>query len=121
MINAAATERRPTVYVPQEPMRWDPALGARVPMYDLSGAAKFGRIHICIPPTIVLHDTAEIARRLAAGMETFDEGDFLLAVGSPMMIAIAGHIALSNAGGAIQMLNWDRRSGAYVSLKVMVK
>jgi hypothetical protein len=60
--------------------------------------------------------TSEIVRKLA----TFTEDDYLLLVGSPVLIGVCFHVAAINLGdaGKIKLLQWDRQSTCYVPLSV---
>ena len=103
------------VYIPQEPTRWDASVGASVPMYDFSRALRYGELVVCLPPNVSFHMTRPIVTALRERLRDFTADDYLIAVGSPVIIAISAHIALQRTGGRLNLLSWDRREGEYLN------
>ena len=108
----------PRVYVPQEPTRWDHATGLPIPMYDFAPALRYGRLVVCLPPNISFHITKPVSMALREKMKDFNDDDYLIAVGSPLIIALSTHIALSINGGRLNFLTWDKREGEYLNTRI---
>jgi len=108
------------VYIPQEPTRWDATIGAALPMYDFNSAKEYGTLRVCLPSNVSIHMTSPIVTALKETMKHITSNDYLVAVGSPVMIAISAHIALTRTGGKLNLLTFDRRDGKYVNTRIEV-
>jgi len=93
----------PRVFVIQHPQR------KGVPL-DISDAGRMGIIQKPILPPMynAQIDTADVTRKIEAGLNDVDPDDYILCIGDPVLIAIAGIIAARNTGGEISMLKWNR-------------
>lgn len=109
-----------TVYVVQEPLR---RIGRefewRIPRADLE---PFGNI-VCVFNWSELRDDpdvdfssarcAELYHRALAKLSSFSDADYLVPLGSPVLIAMAVSAALDANRGCLKMLDWCRDAGRY--------
>ena len=113
--------RRPKVYVPQEPTRFDKIKQELIPALDLSPALAFGEIVVCLTSASAnFINIAPVTQALKERMAEFRKEDYLLAVGDPTGIAVAAIIAYKATHGRFQMLKWDRISRQYQPIEVSV-
>lgn len=111
-------KRSPKVFVPQEPHRYDPVVGSSVPLHNISPAAAYGEIVVCLPPNISFHYIGPVIEALRKNMQSIQPGDYLLAIGSPRVIAISAALASKLTGGDFKFLEWDKRLGSYVATEI---
>lgn len=102
------------VYIPQEPMRWDAELCVNKPTMDFTPALRYGELVVCLSHGISFHITKPVLTALREKMHSFTADDYLIAVGSPLMIALSSAVALERTGGKLQLLTWDRREAEYL-------
>lgn len=109
-----------TVYVVQEPLR---RIGReyewRIPRADLE---PFGNI-VCVFNWSELRDDgdedfsearcAELYHRALAKLSTFSDADYLVPLGSPVLIAMAFAVAVDTNDGRVRMLDWCRDAARY--------
>jgi len=104
-----------TVYVVQNPMRYDPEQGCVVPRYDLAPAERFGKLRVLFEERTSLRP--EEAKRAIAKMnlvlESFTDDDYLLLIGNPALIGYATTLAAVHNGGKVRMLVWSGRDKDY--------
>lgn len=110
---------KPRVFVVQQPAVYCRDRREFVPKYDLSPAAKHGRLEFLLGPGNIFKDRMEQAtRQLAKALETCTDKDFILAVGDPVAIAAAILIAGARTGGIVNLLKYDRISGGYENFRI---
>ena len=105
----------PTVFIPQVPSRLDN--GNWVPTADVTPAKEFGELRHIMPMGMNIADPDEIVKQLDEGLENFSDGDFLLLLGDPIVIAVAAAIVARNCE-VIQLLKWDRRMQRYFAFTI---
>lgn len=111
--------RAPRVFVVQQPAYFDREAKKFVPKYDLSPAEVHGQLVFMLGPGNIFKDRmAQAQRQLSEVLETFNESDFILAVGDPVAIAAAVLIAGNRTKSGIKLLKWDRLSAGYESFQV---
>ena len=97
-----------TVYITQE-------VGGR----DITDAMTFGDLQILVPAKEqVSFSTQPTVRRIARGLQKFNDKDFLLLFGDPVCIAIACAEAARVNNGKFNVLKWDRLEERYYPLEV---
>lgn len=106
------------VYIPQEPSRWDERIAAQVPTMDFTPALRYGELVTCLPPNVSFHMAAPVIAAMKERMSGFAETDYLIAVGSPLSIAISVGVALRKTGGKLNLLSWDRRERQYLNTRI---
>jgi hypothetical protein len=105
---------RPRVFVVNEPAKRD---GSKT--IDLSPACEHGELIFLSPAgdsTLDLEPTVERMTRL---LSSFTEEDFLLPVGHPMLIALAGAIAARKVS-RLQMLIWKGGLSRYIPIRANI-
>jgi hypothetical protein len=104
-----------TVYVVQNPMRYDPEKGRIMPRYDLAPAERFGKLRVLFDERTTLRP--EEAKRIIAKMNlvlrSFCDEDYLLLIGNPALIGYATGLAAAHNGGKIKLLVWSGREKDY--------
>ena len=96
-----------TVYVLQEMGR------------NVRSAEKFGDLKVCLPDNkqIVL-SSGPLAFKLQQVLKNFNDDDYLLLIGDPAIIAIAGAVASEINLGKFKVLRWDRNESRYYDIEI---
>ena len=96
-----------TVYVTQEMGR------------NIRSAEKFGDLKVLLPDNrqIVL-SSGPIAFKLKQELKNFNDDDYLLLIGDPAIIAIAGAVASEINLGKFKVLRWDRNESRYYDIEI---
>ena len=96
-----------TVYVLQEMGR------------NIRSAEKFGDLKIVLPDNrqIVL-SSGPLTFKLKQELKDFNDNDYLLLIGDPAIIAVAGAIASENNNGRFKVLKWDRNETRYYDIEI---
>ncbi len=85
---------------------------------NLVPASKYGDIKVLLPPGQVAYSTAPTVRRLREKLNHFNDKDYLLLMGDPAAIAIAGAVACEKNNGKMRLLKWDRQEKQYIPIDV---
>lgn len=110
--------RVPKVFVPQEPHRFNPTIGTPVPMHDLTPASVYGEMVVCLPPNVSFHFISPVVDALRKRMSDMQPGDYLVAIGSPRIIAVSAIIAARITNGNFKLLEWDKRANSYIATTI---
>ena len=96
-----------TVYVLQEMGR------------NIRSAEKFGDLKICLPDNkqMVL-SSGPLTFKLQQELRDFNDNDYLLLIGDPAIIAVAGAIAADINNGRFKVLKWDRNETKYYDIEI---
>ena len=96
-----------TVYVLQEMGR------------NVRSAEKFGDLKIVLPDNrqIVL-SSGPLTFKLQHELKDFNDDDYLLLMGDPAIIALAGAVASDVNGGRFKVLKWDRDEKRYYDIEI---
>ena len=96
-----------TVYVLQEMGR------------NIRSAEKFGDLKVLLSDNkqIVL-SSGPLTHKLKKELSTFCDDDYLLLMGDPAAIAIAGAVACERNNGKMRLLKWDRQERQYFPIDV---
>ena len=99
-----------TVYVLQEMGR------------NVRSAEKFGDLKIVLPDNrqIVL-SSGPLTHKLKKELSTFCDDDYLLLMGDPAIIALAGAVASEMNRGRFKILKWDRVEKKYYDIEIDLK
>ena len=86
---------------------------------NIRSAEKFGDLKILLPDIkqIVL-SAGPVAHKLRKELSTFCDDDYLLLIGDPAIIAIAGAIASEMNMGRFKVLKWDRDESKYYDIEI---
>lgn len=97
-----------TVYITQE-----------VRGRDITDAVAFGDLQILVPAKEqVAYSTQPTTRRINRGLRNFNDEDYLLLSGDPIVIGIACAQAAQVNMGRFKALKWDRLEERYYPLVV---
>ena len=96
-----------TVYVLQEMGR------------NIRSAEKFGDLKIVLPDNrqIVL-SSGPLTFKLKQELKDFNDNDYLLLMGDPAIIAVAGAVVSDVNGGKFKVLKWDRDEKRYYDIEI---
>ena len=96
-----------TVYVLQEMGR------------NIRSAEKFGDLKVVLPDNrqIVL-SSSPLTFKLQHELKDFNDKDYLLLMGDPAIIAVAGAVASDVNGGRFKILKWDRDEKKYYDIEI---
>jgi len=96
-----------TVYVLQEIGR------------NIRSAEKFGDLKICLPDNRqMILSSGPLTFKLKQELKDFNDNDYLLLMGDPAIIAVAGAIASENNNGRFKVLKWDRNEMKYYDIEI---
>jgi hypothetical protein len=109
----------PRVFIPQVPSRFDSRLNTWLPTVNIDHAKTFGELNVMLPPEAGRLETSSIVAALKRMMKDYGPDDYVVALGDPMIIAIASVIA-ERAAGRLRLLRWDRNTREYVAIEVAV-
>lgn len=108
------------VYVLQEVMRkvGEDSNGSAImaPVMDFRRALEYGELVICLPAGRVSLTPGPTIDTLKEKLRDFSDDDYLLPVGNPGLIAVAGAIASENNRGKFKVLVWDKDSRQYIKV-----
>jgi len=109
------------VFVTQIPHKKDASTNALVPSVNMNPAAEYGEIVIMMPPRASFHATSDLVKQLTEHLKDYsiDDGDCLVALGDPTIIAVACAI-LGKEKGKFTVLKWDRNLGRYFPSRIVV-
>ncbi len=96
-----------TVYVLQEMGR------------NIRSAEKFGDLKVVLPDNrqIVL-SAGPMSFKIRQELKDFNDNDYLLLMGDPAIIALAGAVASDVNGGKFKVLKWDRDEKRYYDIEI---
>ena len=96
-----------TVYIPQ------------VMDYNVRSAEKFGDLKVMLPDNKqMILASGPITFKLKQELKDFSDNDYLLLIGDPAIIAIAGAIASEMNRGKFKVLRWDRNESRYYDIEI---
>lgn len=108
------------VFVTQSPLRRDKVTGDLRQVHDVTPASKFGTIEVLVPGGPVVLSTAHLVTTLRDKLRTFNDGDYLLCLGDPAVMAICASICSKVNGGRYTLLVWDKHTTSYLPVPVVV-
>jgi hypothetical protein len=106
------------VYIVCEPTRMDN--GVPVSLVDLTPAAQWGEPVILLPSTQTLLDPAKTIEVLRERLSTFDDSDFLVPIGDPVLMCMVAAIAAYANEGRVRFLKWERKLAAYIPIQAIL-
>ena len=60
-------------------------------------------------------------KNIKDGLKDFSSDDYLLAIGNPTAMVVAGIVASQNNNGSIKMLYWDSKIKDYIKVDFNMK
>lgn len=107
------------VFIVCEPTRR--IAGEQVGTVDLTPAAEWGNPIVLLQSNQSLLNTAPTIETLCEKLRTFDDNDYLIPIGDPVLMCMAATVAAMYNGGRLKMLKWDRLIKRYVPIQVDIK
>lgn len=105
------------VYITNEPFERGDGGGMRS-KFNLTPAAEYGELVVLIPAGTSLISSVPTVRTIREKLADFNDADYLLPVGDPSAMMIAGAIAASVNHGRMKVLRWDRQEGRYIVIQI---
>lgn len=99
-------------------MRWDKTKGELVPKFDVSPAEEYGQVEYLLSPTASPFLPETLLGELHQKLKDFNEDDYLLLIGSPVLIGIAVGIAADYTDGMVNVLQWSGKAGKYIPVEI---
>lgn len=110
-----------TVFVVQQQMRFDQALGELVPRFPLiDKAQKFGKMEFLLSPSAHPFNPETVLGDLHSKLRNFTDADLLLLIGNPALIGMATTIAAHYNSGRVRMLQWSGRHSEYTEISMKI-
>lgn len=111
---------RGKVYIIQEVMKRNHTTGCMEATMDFRKAANYGDLEVCLSNGRVSLTPWPTVNALKDKLRNFCDNDYLVAVGDPSAIAMAGAIACQANRGKFNLLKWDRDSKQYIAVAVNI-
>lgn len=108
------SERPPYVWLVQDTKWIDPRDGQLKSKFDFTAAERFGELHELLEPTSSPFNLEPVLKRLHDNLEMFCDDDYLLLVGSPVLLGIACAVASYYNDGNVSMLQWSGAKRDYI-------
>lgn len=105
--------RKPNVFVVNEPLQRDPGSGEMTRKIDLRPAEEYGELVFLSAPGNPPRDPSFSVRLMRERLQSARPGDYLLLVGHPLLICIAGALIPDALKRRLGVLLWDRVDQAY--------
>lgn len=84
---------------------------------NVLSAQKFGELKLMLPPGDIVLSAQPTIKRLKVKLKDFTDDDYILTMGDPIAIALAGAIACEYNNGKVKFLKWDRQERQYYPVK----
>ena len=96
-----------TVYIPQ------------VMDYNVRSAEKFGDLKVMLPDNKqMILSSGPLTFKLKLELKDFNDNDYLLLIGDPAIIALAGAIVSDINNRKFKVLKWDRDEKRYYDIEI---
>lgn len=92
--------------------------GERISSVDLTPAVSWGEPIILLQSNQSLLNSDSTVKILNEKLADFNDNDYLVPIGDPVLMCAVSIIAAKNNGGRVNFLKWDRRQKKYFSILV---
>ncbi len=106
-----------TVYAVQCQMRKDLVQNKLVPKFDMTSAEKFGKIETLLSPSASPFNTQPIVDELVEKLKSYNDDDYLLLIGNPILIGLVVATAADFNDGRVNLLQWSGTKNQYISVR----
>lgn len=107
------------VFIVQQQFKANPVnLTELIPKFDFTPAKQFGELVILLSPQANPFTPDLIKQELFQKLQTFHGQDYLLLVGNPILMTMAGIVVSKVYQGPINFLQWSGRDRAYISVRM---
>lgn len=94
--------------------------GVLKPIQSLTEAAAYGELEVLFHGKDVGIALSPIVAQFKNLLRHYDDTDYILPVGDPVLIGIACAIAAKENRGQIKLLRWDRQTRNYIKVEAKV-
>tara|TARA_R110000787_G_scaffold10531_3_gene35691 strand:+ start:197 stop:565 length:369 start_codon:yes stop_codon:yes gene_type:complete len=92
------------------------------PRVDIISATKWGELIPLANFNDQLHlNTGRLVAQIKRKLKTFDDDDWLLAIGDPAIIGVAFAIASDFNSGRVNILKWDKIERIYYPVRISIR
>lgn len=105
-----------TVYIVQQPTRYDKETGNWVDAYDLSPAREYGETRFLFTPTATPWNPASWVPELHKALSRYSDDDYLLCTGNPILLGAAVAVASMYNQGRVRCLQWSGKDRRYLAV-----
>ena len=105
------------VFVVQQTMMKDRRTGLLSPRFDMTPAEEYGDIICLLTPNAKPFNPDPILEELHEKLTDFNDDDYLLCAGSPILIGWATAIAAHYNHGHVSMLQWNGHEKQYAVVR----
>jgi folate-dependent tRNA-U54 methylase TrmFO/GidA len=89
---------------------------------NFRSAEQFGDLKMLLPNNRnIILSAGPVTHKLRKELSTFCDDDYLLLIGDPAIIAIAGAVASEMNRGKFKVLRWDRNEARYYDIEIDLK
>jgi len=89
------------------------------PKINIIGAAKYGDFVFCLPEMAqIIFSPGPLIFKLRKILKDFTPNDYLLCIGDPAIIIVAGSIVSDITNGKYKLLKWDRQERRYYPIEI---
>ena len=113
-------EPRPRVYIIQEPQARDKTTGQLYNIMNFSAAKDWGDPVVCLPPGLMALSPYPTKEALKDALKDFSDRDYIICVGNPSLIFMAGMIACDLNRGRAKILYRDREAKSYLLVEINI-
>lgn len=94
--------------------------GQPVKLMNLAPAVEFGDIEVLLPNNQTLFNTVPTVRALRDSLVDFNDADYILPVGDPVLMCVVAMVAADMNKGRVNFLKWDKKFKKYFSIQTDV-
>ena len=106
-----------TVFAVQMQMRFDNDKRELVERFpSINRADKWGKIKFILSPSANPFKPELVIGDIHECLSGFNNNDYLLLIGNPVLIGMATAIAANNSGGLVNFLQWSGRHNTYTEI-----
>jgi hypothetical protein len=95
--------------------------GERMRTVDLTPAAKYGEPVLLLKYSQSQLDMEGTVETLQDRLDDFDDEDYLVPIGDPVLMCAAALVAASRNNGRVKLLKWDRLQHQYIPIQLDIK
>ena len=87
--------------------------------YNVRSAEKFGELKVMLSDRKqMILSSGPLTFELQKELKDFNDNDYLLLMGDPAIIAVAGAVVSDVNGGRFKVLKWDRDEKKYYDIEI---
>jgi len=88
--------------------------------FDLTEAAKYGKLTPIFTNSVSLLDSESIMNIIYDKLIDMTDDDYILCIGSPILIMLVGIVASEMDIDCVNFLTWDKKYSTYVELNMKI-